>query len=365
MDIDDVLRLTQYIYTAACDADQWPLALEFFARVFRSASAHLSSENRAMTEGSLVSFGVDPAFQRSYAEHYAKVNVLWERLRVRPPDGATTDRAVMPRDDLRRSEFYNDWLRSQEGDEILISSTFWQGDRASTLTLWRPDRMGAWDRKDVDALAAVSPHLQLALRTNRALGDVRLANELAGEALHRLDQGVILVDGQAKIVFANRAAEAVFADGSGLRAERGRIAALRTADAASLERAVAAARAGIGGSLVIRRGARPPLVVTVAPASGEGRTRGCAILFVKDLEASVKPSLAAFARHFELTAAQAAVGREIAKADGLAAAAKRLGTSYATARSHLQQIFQKTGTSRQAEFVRLLLDWNEGLREAD
>jgi hypothetical protein len=38
----------------------------------------------------------------------------------------------------------------------------------------------------------------------------------------------------------------------------------------------------------------------------------------------------------------------------------RLGIAYTTARTHLLQIFQKTGTARQTALVRLMLDRNEG-----
>jgi DNA-binding CsgD family transcriptional regulator len=88
--------------------------------------------------------------------------------------------------------------------------------------------------------------------------------------------------------------------------------------------------------------------------------RPAAIVFAKDLERAGTPSLTAFQRHYGLTPAQAALVRELAMGDGVAAAASRLGISYATARSHLLQVFQKTGTSRQAELVRLILQWNEG-----
>jgi DNA-binding CsgD family transcriptional regulator len=44
------------------------------------------------------------------------------------------------------------------------------------------------------------------------------------------------------------------------------------------------------------------------------------------------------------------------KGDGRRAAAKRLGITDGTAKSHLAHIFEKTRTSRQAELVRLLLD---------
>jgi DNA-binding CsgD family transcriptional regulator len=61
-------------------------------------------------------------------------------------------------------------------------------------------------------------------------------------------------------------------------------------------------------------------------------------------------------RRFDLTSAEAAFAREILKGDGRKAAARRCGISDATAKSHLSSIFEKTGTHRQAELVRFLLD---------
>jgi DNA-binding CsgD family transcriptional regulator len=52
---------------------------------------------------------------------------------------------------------------------------------------------------------------------------------------------------------------------------------------------------------------------------------------------------------------QAAFAREIARGDGIDAAAARLGVSRATARAHLSAVFAKTKTARQAELVRVLL----------
>jgi len=43
--------------------------------------------------------------------------------------------------------------------------------------------------------------------------------------------------------------------------------------------------------------------------------------------------------------------------------ASRLGISLATARTHLAHVFDKTGTRRQAELVRLLLRSQPAVRE--
>lgn len=59
-------------------------------------------------------------------------------------------------------------------------------------------------------------------------------------------------------------------------------------------------------------------------------------------------------RTFGLTRAEAAVALEVAKGDGRAAAASRLGLSENTVRSHLSAIFLKLGVERQAQLVRVI-----------
>lgn len=357
-------ELIDAIYDAALDPGQWPHVLERCAQTFGSASAHLSVDNVAMTQGRIISFGTDPAYAQSYADYYATRNVLWQRMVQRSLYEVLTDRMVMPKEELRRSEFYNDFLRPQDGEEILVSAVLRQADTAANLTLWRAERRGPWEREQMEALAALTPHLRRALRVNQTIGDMRLARDLAGEALHRLEHGVIIVGAQAGVLFANRAAEAMLADAGGLRLEQRRLAARRAADTSALRRLIAAAaQNGNGGSLVIAREARPSLIVFVVPANAEAcgliHARPSAVVLIKDPERQAKPSLTAFTRYFDLTRAQAALAHELIRGDGVAAAAARLGMSYATARTHLLQIFQKTGTRRQAELVRLMLQWNE------
>jgi DNA-binding CsgD family transcriptional regulator len=82
--------------------------------------------------------------------------------------------------------------------------------------------------------------------------------------------------------------------------------------------------------------------------------RPAAIVFIKDSRAAL-PSREHIQLLFDLTPAQAGVAQEILRGDGIQAVAGRLGISPATARTHLLEVFHKTGTSRQAELVRVIL----------
>jgi len=63
--------------------------------------------------------------------------VLWERVVQRRLENVVTDRIVMP-----RSEFYNEFLKPQGGEEILISTAVKRAESGTTLTRWRPQRLG-------------------------------------------------------------------------------------------------------------------------------------------------------------------------------------------------------------------------------
>ena len=179
------------------------------------------------------------------------------------------------------------------------------------------------------------------------------------------EDGVFLVDAQARLLFANRAGRSILASPQGLSLDRHGLGAANVEDTAALRRLVRdAAGERAGGTLVIAQEEGPSLLLVVVPLTAvyhpAADNSPCAMLFAKDLQRVAQLPLDAFRRHYGLTPMQAAMVREIVKGDGVAATAARLGVSYATARSHLLQVYQKTGARRQAELVSLALQWLGG-----
>ena len=110
-----------------------------------------------------------------------------------------------------------------------------------------------------------------------------------------------------------------------------------------------------------------PLRVVVSPylpgswAGSAPFSHKAAIVLVSDPQPVLKQRREFLRRRFGLTPAEALVMLEIASAQGRGAAARRLGISEATLKTHLVHIFAKTGVSRQAELVRLLFEGQAGL----
>lgn len=365
-DTGPIAPLLDGIYDAAVDGTRWPRALGQLAVHFGSASAHFSFENVQSTHGRLISFGTDPAFAARYSGYFVTRNVLWQEFVRRKLSAVMCDRQIMPKDDLRKSEFYNGFLAPQDCDDVLIAPITRAADSGSTITLWRPQRFDDWTRKDVARFSDLVPHLARAVRIGDHFGTTEAINGFSAEALYRLGRGLFIVSCSAIVLFANGIAESLLRERDGLKLRHQRLSAELPTQSEALHRLIVeATQDKAGGSMVISRGEAAPLLVTVIPIRADNWSavdgRPGAMVVTKHLDRAASRRLDAFSRHYGLTPAETRMAGELLIGDGIAGAARRLHISEATARTHRIRVFQKTGTRRQAELVRLMLEWSDGV----
>ena len=96
------------------------------------------------------------------------------------------------------------------------------------------------------------------------------------------------------------------------------------------------------------------LTVTAVRRGEAAPDRTGVVTIARELDRVSCPSPRMIRAFFGLTPAEAGLAHEITRGDGLSRCAHRLGITISTARSHLKHVFEKTGTKRQAELVRLL-----------
>jgi DNA-binding CsgD family transcriptional regulator len=113
-----------------------------------------------------------------------------------------------------------------------------------------------------------------------------------------------------------------------------------------------------GGTLSVTRRSKPPLELVVAPLApgrdGDWPAGELALLIVNDPSSQPEGIIPFLVRRFDLTPGEARVALTLMSGIGVKEAAEQLGVSGNTVRTHLQRIFDKTATKRQAELVRLL-----------
>jgi DNA-binding CsgD family transcriptional regulator len=215
----------------------------------------------------------------------------------------------------------------------------------------------------------------IALAANRPRGtsvvglESRLADDLAcgeiwaaiADALNRLEHGVFLVDSFARIYFTSAAANQLLVSGR-LRSFEGQLGAENAADTVKLRRLTAAVASTEGRCEPsdvdgLCRVGDPPLLLDAAASKQTvaHRATRLVILIATDPASIELPSPHRLRQVFGLTPAESRFASQIVTGEGLKEVATRIGVSESTARTHLHRIFEKTGTSRQAELVRLVL----------
>jgi DNA-binding CsgD family transcriptional regulator len=365
MNQDEVLSLIDAIYGAAADHTGWPAVLQRLADAFGAGEASLSAVSESAVPW-LVAPRTDPAFLASYGAYYHPLNLFWQRSSRLPVGTVATDAMVLPRETLQNSEFYNDWSRPQ-GYLSVMGATLLVEDG------WRVEFVVPGKREfgpeHLKLYQAIAPHLTRAVQLAQRLGRTGMERAVAGDALDRFSQALLVVDCKSRVLFANRAADALF--GNGLSLHEGVLRVGVNGEAAELQRIIRGCTEGeplgAGGHIAISRGLnRPALSLLVIPTRSQppwlAAQRPCAMIFIVDPETSTAPDTLYLQRQFRLTPAEATLTRELIRGDGIEAAADRIGIAPATARAQLRSVLAKTGARRQAELVRLVLNSDIRLR---
>jgi PAS domain-containing protein/DNA-binding CsgD family transcriptional regulator len=210
-------------------------------------------------------------------------------------------------------------------------------------------------------------HLQRAFELMQQLDTLRHRLQASEDALDRVRCAVFVLDAQAAIHFANRAARALLAAGDGLVSVGRALGARVNGDGVAL-RALIAQAAGCSGprgaraqaaSLRIHRGVdRLPLAAIAVPATPRqgplGEATRHVLLFVADPAAQCGIARELLRDAFGLTEREVSVALATLRLGGLPAAAGELRIALTTARSHLQHVFDKTSTRNQVALAQML-----------
>jgi DNA-binding CsgD family transcriptional regulator len=374
MRLHDLSEFVGLMYDTALDPDAWPTMLNRLADLLAAtAGAHFGSYNSKTYVTTNLAPGLDPEYIRIFPEHWAVRDIFWQRGANHPLGAVYMPETFMSREEHCRTNIFKEWYKPNGVEAMMRTNLLIEGPVSTVVTVGRRYSEGDFNTTEIRLFAALIPHLQRAVQLQLRLAGVDGPPTSSAEILNRLLQGVLLVDAGARVMFANRAAERMLRAGGGLLLGCDGLRAEIPAETRLLRQTIANCAeprdelGGAGGRLRLSREHRAPLTVLVTPHRARltwiDIVRPRAILFITDPEEAAVVRRESLRQDFRLTPAEAGFTREILKADGLQAAANRLGISLTTARTHLAHVFDKTGTRRQAEFVRLILQSQPSIRE--
>jgi DNA-binding CsgD family transcriptional regulator len=177
------------------------------------------------------------------------------------------------------------------------------------------------------------------------------------DTLDCLGAGLFLLDATGRIVHANASAHALLRQRTVVSALEGRLVACDADATHALKEIVAGA--GEARALPLRARDGEHCIAHVLPLASGVRPRAGAsdpavALLVHKVAFDLRSPPEAIAGLYGLTPSEMRVLRAIVDVGGVRESAEALGIAEATVKTHLHRLFSKTGTTRQAELVKLV-----------
>jgi DNA-binding CsgD family transcriptional regulator len=368
MDAARVSSLIGDIYDAALDPDLWVGTLEKTCDfVVGIASALNSHDISQQTANFYFTWNDNPEYTKSYVERYAAINPAIVAATIQTQVGdVSTFLDFITLEEYRKTQFYKEWSAPQGYIDAVQVTLDKSATSYAGVAVMRHDSHGPADDGVRQRMTLLAPHFRRAVAISKVIDLHRVEAAALADTLDGLAAGLILVSSTGRVVHANTSGLAMLDEGSVIRGKGGKLTATDTPGDRVLQDIFLSAAGGdaaIGG-----RGAAVPLtssdgeryIAHVLPlTSGARRTAGIAhaavaALFVRKAALDMPHPLEAIAKAFKLTPAEMRVLMMIVQVGGVPEVALVLGTSETTVKAHLQHIFAKTGTSRQADLVKLV-----------
>jgi DNA-binding CsgD family transcriptional regulator len=347
VDLDNLIDL---IYAATAELEAWPAALSAIAEALPVRAMSLTITDPSGDRAPLViAPRTDPQWIHIYSERWAASNVVRDRgysLGCGAVYGF--ENLGIPQAEFETSEFYNEFWAPQRLNFALVMLIAKDVEAVSAVGFYRSNSDGPFDASAKRLLQKLGPHLRRSVSLSLGLGQSGLQRDGLVAILQSLRQAALLVDAKGRILFANCPAEAELGG-----------AALKNFGSTVTDALVRLISGGAGGKLCLTSpaGATAQLEVTPLPGKTQwSKQNPAAFVLISRPQPSLLPSPEQIQTALACTRAQALLARELMHGDGIPAAAARLGVARSTARTHLLKLFQMTGTNRQAELVRLLLE---------
>jgi DNA-binding CsgD family transcriptional regulator len=341
------------------DPGMWPVVLEqFSAAAGATGAALLRSDVRTPDNPRTAS--MDENIRNYFATGWHTRDTLLERIFPLLMRGrkVISDQDVVTAEEMRRLDFYNEVL-VPFGFQWGAGIGFWAGPTLWAVIMLRSPRQGPFEQHEKAMLARLAPRLSETATLSGAVGGVALL--AATNALHLVGQPALVFDRLGFVLDLNAGAGRLFDDelyvGGRRLIARDQKAASALGAFIDQVRATPDAEMLPVAPIVVRRSAKPPLVIRVLPVDGAARSPflgARALLTFSPIEPKCGPDVQLISDLFGLTRAEAVIAALVVQGKSLAAIADERGVARVSVRNQIKTIFAKTGTHRQSELAALL-----------
>lgn len=368
MTIDECMHdVIESVYEAALDETRWSEALKKLAHITDSEAATFwvldgADQPRLPT---FLHINLDPRFIEEYLDHMVPHDPTVQYLVRHPELPIVHDGLVISEREKDRHPYYDWHHRYSDLRFRLVSLTHPAPAVSAGVALHRTRQVGRFETKDIEQFTVLHRHIERALAVGFRLGTLGTQQQCATEMFDGNPAAVLFLDHRRRVVFTNRAAEALRYDGDGVDLTDAGIVLLHRHENRGLQALIAQSLASLvaPGPDAAMRASRPsgkrPYLILVTPVSRRypllSSLRPAVCIVIADPEGQRPLPIRRLQAVFGLTEAEARLAALLATGEDLQSTAVKLGITYGTARTRLAEIFRKTETRRQGELIKILL----------
>ena len=366
-DAEQVSNLIGDIYDTTLDAGLWPSVIEGIAKYASASFVNLFSQDATRKAAqAFYSYGLEQAFLDSYLQRYMHLNPMFPAMLFFEVGRILTEDDIMPRSEFVESQFFKEWIKPQGLTYSMASILEKSATSVAGIAVGFGEHIGGINDDALRRMNLIVPHLRRAVVIGKVIDLNKVEAASLADTLDAIAAGFFLVDANGRIVHANASGLAMLDDGGVIQAAGNKLTVNDAAANRTLHDIVI--NAGGGDAALGANGIAVPLpgrdgeryVAHVLPlTSGARKEAGVAYsavaaVFVRKAALDLKHPLEALANAYKLTPTEMRVLMMIVQIGGVPEVAPILGISETTVRTHLQNVFAKTGTSRQADLVKIV-----------
>jgi DNA-binding CsgD family transcriptional regulator/PAS domain-containing protein len=365
--VEAMSDLVASIYDCAIDPNEWPRTLAALCEAMNFKSAALNL--RSYPSGDILllyTTGIEQHWLEKLHGYGAEALEQWGgigKLLTYDPNQPALMSEKHKEGLTEASRIYVEWTRPRGMIDVMGVALARDGAAMGTIAFGRHRDAGPVTERDLSLARLLLPHLQRSVAISRLLDIGSIKSDMFQSVVDALSVGVVMTDASLKVIHANQVARRMLSMGAPVTAINGRLSVPSPGATAALSRAVTKAAMDEkslgpnGFGVPLRLGDETHVFHVLPLRSGQLRptvsvAADAAIFIAPSRQSPLWPELE-IAALFDLTPAEARVFERISAGVSPGQIAAETGAAQSTIKTHLLQIFAKTGCHRQAELVAL------------
>ena len=360
-------ELVGMIYDCILAPGKWTDALQAVTAAFDFQNGVLAINGYQGQALVVAVVGVEDYWLSKMLNYGTAVTDLWggaAKIARYPLEEPIVQSRAMPFYDRDRNPYFAEWARPQGIIDAVAVGFERNAAGVSNMSLGRNESGGAVSDADIDSLRVLAPHFSRAVAISRVLDLRTIEASTFAATIDTLTSAILIVDADTRCLHANDAAKAMLDARDPIALRDGELVLPRSVETHALNEAVRSATTVLaaasprGAGIPSTRQDGSPAVLHVMPLhrpelSRPIDRRAVAAVFVSPSAAPPQMPADALSLIYALTPAETRVFEMVVGGQTQSQIASTLGLAISTVKTHLLRIFEKTGSNRQADLIKL------------